>query len=95
MRRVNARKPAYGFRTNPEHGRGENPYMGTFYARRFESFPIPVQSRMLKLRGGIPDRPRTAMGYIVARYAALPAQAALDENNKSGNVVVIYEPTPR
>jgi hypothetical protein len=35
------------------------------------------------------------MGYIVARYAALPAQAALDENNKSGNVVVIYEPTPR
>jgi hypothetical protein len=54
--------------------------MGTFYARRFESFPIPVQSRMLKLRGGIPDRPRTAMGYIVARYAALPAQAALDKN---------------
>jgi hypothetical protein len=51
---------------NPEYGCGETPRTGTFYPRRFEIFPIPVRSRMWKLREGIPNRPRTAMGYIAS-----------------------------
>jgi hypothetical protein len=58
---------------------------------------------MLKLRAGIPDRRRPAMGYIAGSvvddefnaYAVAMLKVSDARKFKSVNVVVIYEPRPR